>query len=393
MSPTILTVFFHLQDSDEYCGAACAQMVLDSSPINRGILPQNQLYTESQNNSVEPAIWFSPPDGLKYVMNHNDSRGFGFFSLVDTPTDNDVRTTQIINTINLYKVAPIVLINNGLHWVVVYGYEVDPEAEPRQIKLYVNNPYYDSGKIVMHTSGGDACPNNPLARITDSEVPYDIWIRDYLTKASFGSVDNWNGKYVAICDPAPVEKKILKPFAFKKYTEGNQLINPYQAKEFAMKAIKKHNLFTNKMSVKYLKKLIPGEPKLVKRIDRKNDYYYIVPIQDVAKNIRAMINIDARFGTLREAGTGQNIQHPLQFKALSHVKIKKAIGDKINLKKGVTKIYKEAISNYPMLVWRPCLQSFSPFWPFHLVSLGNQKIFISLDGKVFTKPYIKKGGM
>jgi predicted double-glycine peptidase len=40
-----LSVSYHQQDTDYYCGAACAQMVLDQ--IGAGLLDQNNLYNEN----------------------------------------------------------------------------------------------------------------------------------------------------------------------------------------------------------------------------------------------------------------------------------------------------------------------------------------------------------
>jgi hypothetical protein len=57
-----LTVPYHQQDTDVYCGAACAQMVLDS--IGAGIQAQDGIYTDERNHTNELASWYNPPDGL-----------------------------------------------------------------------------------------------------------------------------------------------------------------------------------------------------------------------------------------------------------------------------------------------------------------------------------------
>ena len=54
-----LTVPYHQQDTDVYCGAACAQMVLDS--IGSGLLSQDDLYTDGRNHTSELASWYNPP--------------------------------------------------------------------------------------------------------------------------------------------------------------------------------------------------------------------------------------------------------------------------------------------------------------------------------------------
>ena len=45
-----LAVKYHQQDTDYYCGAACAQMVLDS--IGAGTLNQDDLYADNHSHSI-----------------------------------------------------------------------------------------------------------------------------------------------------------------------------------------------------------------------------------------------------------------------------------------------------------------------------------------------------
>lgn len=58
-----LAVSYHQQDTDYYCGAACAQMVLDS--LGAGLLDQNQLYNDNHSHSTTEAGWATAPDGLQ----------------------------------------------------------------------------------------------------------------------------------------------------------------------------------------------------------------------------------------------------------------------------------------------------------------------------------------
>ena len=44
----------------------------------------------------------------------------------------------------------------------------------------------------------------------------------------------------------------------------------------------------------------------------------------------------------------------------------------------------EAVCQCPTLVWRPCLESLSPFYPFHLFTIGNRQIYVRIDGAIFT---------
>ena len=50
-----LTTQYHQQDTDYYCGAACAQMVL--AQIGAGLLDQDNLYADNHNHSVAEGGW------------------------------------------------------------------------------------------------------------------------------------------------------------------------------------------------------------------------------------------------------------------------------------------------------------------------------------------------
>ena len=68
--PKNINVPFHRQDKDNYCGSACAQMLLDS--IGAGIIDQDSLYSYNQNHSINDpgVIWKSAPTGLQWTLNN-----------------------------------------------------------------------------------------------------------------------------------------------------------------------------------------------------------------------------------------------------------------------------------------------------------------------------------
>ncbi len=56
----------------------------------------------------------------------------------------------------------------------------------------------------------------------------------------------------------------------------------------------------------------------------------------------------------------------------------------------------EADDLYEFLVWRPCVESLSPYWPFYRFDVGGQgsgvKVYVRIDGEVFTELHVR-GGM
>lgn len=67
MVTELLATDYHQQDTDYYCGAACAQMTLDS--IGAGILDQVGLYNANHAHSLIETNWYTGPDGLTWTLN------------------------------------------------------------------------------------------------------------------------------------------------------------------------------------------------------------------------------------------------------------------------------------------------------------------------------------
>lgn len=44
----------------------------------------------------------------------------------------------------------------------------------------------------------------------------------------------------------------------------------------------------------------------------------------------------------------------------------------------------EVFCHHPTLVWKPCRESLSPFFPFHLFTIGDHRIYLRSDGALFT---------
>lgn len=74
--------------------------------------------------------------------------------------------------------------------------------------------------------------------------------------------------------------------------------------------------------------------------------------------------------------------------------MQKLVGQSIDLgRKGRLKIRKEAYLLYPTLVWRPCRESMSPYVPFFMVTVGDRRIYLRVDGQVFPTLHINDRGI
>ena len=194
------------QGSDQYCGAASAQMVLES--IGAGIIDQEVLYTGCQRCSADDRKhWDSAPDGLVCTLNQHRPASFpGSFRLWELPSEEAI-SRKLCWAIER-GVAPVALTSGGSHWIVVVGYEAS--ALPRSS---IDTEY----EIIRF----DVC--DPEAGFPDQPIYYrpeaspfkqnQYWVSDCMTDVDSGF---WRGKFLAICDPDPPADLPAVPMPFVK---------------------------------------------------------------------------------------------------------------------------------------------------------------------------------
>jgi hypothetical protein len=147
-----------------------------------------------------------PPDGLQWTLNNLQSTKY--FAL-DSADSEDTISRILCCTIEFYNVAPIALVENGNHWVVVHGYTASARPSSFGDLSYtissfdINDPWPPTptpGPPPPH-SDGDVCGTGGARGVASSNVSYNTWREDYMTANQFGA--QWLGKYVAVCDPHP----------------------------------------------------------------------------------------------------------------------------------------------------------------------------------------------
>jgi hypothetical protein len=184
-----LKVEYHQQDTDYYCGAACAQMVLDE--LGRGLLSQNVLYNENHSHSVAELGWYTAPDGLQWTMNHRQHHKY--FAL-DALTSEDAISRKIAWTIHHYKVSAIALVYGWDHWIVVRGFSANSEPKSSNDASYniiafdVNNPWppvpsslHLPPAIPPPHSHKDKCGSGGTRGVANEHISYGTWQSTYMT--------------------------------------------------------------------------------------------------------------------------------------------------------------------------------------------------------------------
>lgn len=391
-----LSVPHHQQDTHYYCGAACAQMVLDS--IGTGILGQDPLYTDARNHTAELSSWYNPPDGLQWLMNDRRPTGFGgWFALYSLSTE-DAQSRKLVWTLLHYQVAPIALVYGGDHWLVVRGCDITAAPASSTDVGYsitsfdVNNPWPPlsdaSGDLVTPPppphSNGDGCGSGGNRGVANENISYTTWKSTYMTANAYGSL--WNGKFVSVCDPDPPPERPGELLAERRPYDGTDIIDPGDAAELALSGAKQYGLL-ERDDWSLLRRGRPASPTLVQRLDRLDSFYYLVPFADDNGEARSAVSVDARFGNYRQAITVDERGAPFAFSLPDEAILDLTIDRQLELprREGRLRIRKESFCLYPTLVWRPCLESLSPYYPFHMITVGHRRIYVRIDGRVFTR--------
>jgi hypothetical protein len=98
------------------------------------------------------------------------------------------------------------------------------------------------------------------------------------------------------------------------------------------------------------------------------------------------VAVDAKSGLYMQSAVHANPEgNLLQFGSTEEV-AKSIIGKVVELPNGGVRIpvRREALCQYPRLVWMPCRESLSPFYPFHMFTIGSERIYVRTDGAIFT---------
>ena len=388
-----LTVQMHQQDTDYYCGAACAQMVLES--MGAGLLDQDDLYADNHSHStVDTGVnWATGPDGLQWTMMDRRPPGFtNYFALYALDTE-DLLSRKLCWTIHHYQVAPIALVYGWAHWIVVRGYTASAHPSSSADNSYsidafdINNPWPPTPSFATPAlapppphSATDGCGSGGDRGLANEHITYATWQSTYMTGVPGG---HWNGKFVAICDPEPPAERGGPVRRATKRRGKGELLAPKAMAELAVAGLREYGLFERKDWGGILRKATPQSGTTVQRLDRLDSFYSLVPFQ-AGKATVAFAAVDARWGDYL-----QSVLLPKPQVERARLTLEQAyelvVGKRFDLgdRRGRLLVRKEAVCIYPHLVWRPCLESLSPYYPFYLFTVGHQRLYVRIDGAVF----------
>lgn len=384
MVTRILPVQYHQQDTDYYCGASCAQMVLDS--IGAGVLDQVGLYNDNNSHSTTEGGWATGPDGLNWTMNNRMPAAFAnFFVLYEQGSEASI-SRKICWTIHHYRVAPIALVFGWAHWIAITGHDVsaDPsnstDTSYSMTAYFVHNPWPPTPTTAAEPphSAGDGCGSGTNRGVPYEHIAYSTWQTDYMTGVPSG---HWNGKFLAVCDPEPpaqIDGRVppIEP--------GREVLSPERAMNAAVQGLQEYGLLDRDDWRDAFNVSTVGVPVLVERLDLPNRIYYIVPFRAAPNVAPLLVNVNAYTGQYLEAqlapaGTSTHFGAAIDRDEVA----RRFEGQEIKLPDSDIVIRLERENLAENLVWRPCHQSLSPYWPFYMYVVGDFRIYIRIDGVLF----------
>lgn len=284
-----ITTPYYTQATSYYCGAASAQMILNSQNLGIYVASQTVIYDYDHAHN-QCSGWASDPKGLTDVLNkYGNAHTPPAYFMAYTPSSQDDGIKKLAYTIDRYGVPPTSLIYGCAHWVVVRG--VITDVQPTTASSYtiygffVNDPWYGTNSL------GE-----------NKYVTINSWKTDYFTGCEWCGSGTGN-KFISVVDPQPLPTVSLQ---YPKILERRaQIISPREAQDFAADAIKQFESqkeyqkdFSEPLAIMKASKI--GAPLLVKRSDRGQDAYYIVPLMKGNLTSGAIL-IDGYSGQLLEA--------------------------------------------------------------------------------------------
>jgi hypothetical protein len=150
--------------------------------------------------------------------------------------------------------------------------------------------------------------------------------------------------------------------------------------------LKAYALHERKNYAEVLRRFKPGDGVLVQRLDHPDMFYYIVPVRESAEVTPLAITVDALTGVYRESAIRSTERGSVFLTLPRERALESVAGRTFELPDfgGRLLVRKEALCQYPHLVWKPCRESLSPYYPFYMFTIGAQKLYVRTDGAVFT---------
>ncbi|HUA77178.1 MAG TPA: hypothetical protein VMA86_05870, partial [Acetobacteraceae bacterium] len=302
-------------------------------------------------------------------------------------------SANIVRTLRYFRVATGTLVYGCGHWVAVRGAktDVDPAGEDGSFSIegfYINNPwpptpsFYDPALAPPPPHADpDACGSGGERGVADEYVTYAEWQNTYLTGCDAYNVGHL--QYISVCDPRRPPLRALRIVGRARLTDGTRLIAAEEALEIATRGVEAHLRSERECPLTpALKDARPGSAHLVQRLDRRDEFYYLVTMYREGRPT-ALLRGDGLDGTFQGALALANTDRPPIIEREAAVAAAREAVIDAGDGSGRIRLREGAFCVHPTLVWRPCMESRSPYYPFYQITVGAVTIYVGYDGRVY----------
>jgi hypothetical protein len=373
------------QETPYYCGPAVAEMMLRALGVGPPPSPptwQDRLWDDvkASTGAVRPAAagpgtvtsppfptqlcercpgdptwhcWSTTPAALEAVLNlHQNAVRY----TAAGQGNEKAATASVLDALDS-GLASVVLVFGWQHWVIVHGYVHDVPGA-------CNVPGHNLDGVFIR----DPTVNAPMQYVTCTK-----WHDDYLRVVPCGGHQN---TYVVITGQrrSLTTSPPSSPTNVRIYGMASE--DPATAAARAAKDLLRQSTRWSAA----LESAMPGTPLKVQRLDLDDDYYYIVPFRSGGR-LTARLMIDERESRFVEAtgieAAGQSLPPYID----PAKRLEEAYGRTIELPHVRQRILRPGtVGVHPVLVWKPSAESPSPWLPFYQLSVGDQFVYLRVDG-------------
>jgi len=350
----------YCQETNIWCGAACAQMILEGYP--GGVehpFTQTHIWNRIQAHLDDPGVnWATDPDGLRdTLMELGGDPGVYWSIYANSNAQSLMYTVAYWMTRRLFPVAT--LVYGFQHWVVIVG--VTTDVDPR-LQSSVSLQF-----IEIIDPWNPPCPT-AISGGVKSWMSGSNWYSNYWYTPGNIAASKWNGNYLAIVEP-PVKEGLAKA---PKQVEQGRVISESEAVEMAMSWIKKLNIYKREPYT-LLSKTKPLKPFLT---NAKYKGYYLVPLgYEEGMISQGAVLINAYNGDFQEVGI---FQRPIKY-------LTEELAVKIALNYLCACKDRDIRQARAMLIFEPSEQSKSRFLPIWQITVEQMTVYVTMEGKVFEK--------
>ncbi len=385
---------YHQQDGYDFCGQAVAQMVLGS--LGRDLGDQRTMRRQASIKHPD-----TTPEEL--CLNLNPASGGADFGVCSDLTARDGVLRISGGIAELGPAVPALVLDGG-HWIAVTGvsYDGDPSSASSGVMGFFihdpepQNPRFpcpESGRVIARPHQiDDTCGIFPPRCSTDygsgnTFVTMYEWLNFYWRSPSR------RGTFVSIRRGAQASGPLrgsISDVPPQVVPAGSVLSKP-EACVAAMAGIERYGLRDPGSPLAAAVAGVEARPEDVYTIAERpgngqlgsSEPYYLVMLRrghEPVANVRVGC-ADGRFLSLQAPRS--DVPGPSQMYDFAKAALARYASQTHNL--DVLVIPDRRYTLHPTLVWRPCRQSMSPFYPFVQINLAGSLAYASLDGRVHSR--------